>query len=150
MYSTYLGGSNDEVFSKLAVDPGGSAYVFGSTRSPDYPTRNALQPAIRGCCDGVVTKLSPSGEIVYSTFLGGDMGEEYFGDVAVRADGSVVVLGNSNSADFPTVDPIFGPSPAPYDMDAVVYELNPVWFGTRVFDIPRRQRRGSAIRHRHR
>ena len=125
VFSTYLGGSEDEHWATVAVDPSGAAYVLGSTRSPDFPTANAFQSRLRGCCDYVVTKLSPRGEIVYSTYLGGDAGEEYYGNIAVRPDGSAIVFGNSLSSNFPTVNALFGPSPEPFDFDAVLAELTP-------------------------
>ncbi len=43
IYSTYLGGSDDDVVLGLAVDSTGSAYVTGGTASNDFPTANALQ-----------------------------------------------------------------------------------------------------------
>ncbi|MBK6315748.1 MAG: SBBP repeat-containing protein [Blastocatellia bacterium] len=125
VFSTYLGGSEDENSASVAVDPSGAAYIFGSTRSPDFPTANAYQPGLRGCCDHVVTKLSPRGEIVYSTYLGGDLGEGSYGNIAVKADGSAVVFGTSLSSNFPTVNALFGPSPEPFDTDAVLAELTP-------------------------
>src|ERR1019366_618530 len=48
VYSTYLGGSGDEIGSAIAVDPSGSAYVGGSTLSTNFPTKNAYQPSFKG------------------------------------------------------------------------------------------------------
>ena len=38
VYSTYLGGSADDIGSGIAVDGAGSAYVTGDTDSTDFPT----------------------------------------------------------------------------------------------------------------
>ena len=38
VYSTYLGGSGDDVGCGIAVDGAGSAYVTGDTTSTDFPT----------------------------------------------------------------------------------------------------------------
>jgi len=50
VYSTYLGGRFDDSGEGIAVNPisPGFAYIMGSTRSPDFPTANALQPVLRG------------------------------------------------------------------------------------------------------
>ena len=46
-YSTYLGGSGFDEPSGLAVDATGAAFVTGNTTSTDFPTANALQPALQ-------------------------------------------------------------------------------------------------------
>src|SRR6185503_10609033 len=53
-YSTFLGGKGDENFwgnvftAGIAVDAAGSAYVVGSTTSPNFPTSpSAVQPTFK-------------------------------------------------------------------------------------------------------
>ncbi len=80
LYSTYLGGSQGDQASGIAVDATGSAYVTGFTTSPDFPTTaGAFQFVVRllegtnlsGAPYVFVTKLSPDGsQLVYSTVLG--------------------------------------------------------------------------------
>src|SRR5205085_6668117 len=72
VYSTFIGGSGDDVGFGIAVDAAGSAYVTGAS-SPGFPIRNALQPTYGGgSSDAFVLKLTPAGnDLVYSTFLGG-------------------------------------------------------------------------------
>jgi len=77
VYSTYLGGSGDDIADSIAVDSAGNAYITGSTGSTNSPTQNPLQPTnhstYAGCpCNAFVTKLDSSGSaLVYSTYLGG-------------------------------------------------------------------------------
>ena len=112
LYSTYLGGKALDLAGGVAVDPAGSAYVTGTTRSPDFPTRNPLQGTLRGklcgpppgvpCTDAYVTKLTPDGGgLAYSTFIGGTKNERG-GGVTVDDGGQASITGTTDSADFPT------------------------------------------------
>jgi len=59
LYSTYLGGSQEEESYSIAVDSSGNAaYVTGSTLSTNFPTANPLQPANGGNADAFVAKLA--------------------------------------------------------------------------------------------
>jgi hypothetical protein len=58
VYSTYLGGSGDDVGRGIAVDEDGQAYVVGSTLSSNFPTTvGAFQPANAGITDAFVAKI---------------------------------------------------------------------------------------------
>src|SRR5437660_706851 len=62
VYSTYLGGSGNDLGLGIAADSAGSAYVTGSAESTNFPTAFAFQ-STRACCgsdDAFVTKLNPS------------------------------------------------------------------------------------------
>src|SRR5215218_4512999 len=48
LYSTYLGGADQEVGSGLTVDALGRPYVTGWSYSPDFPTCNPLQAPLGG------------------------------------------------------------------------------------------------------
>ena len=106
VYSTYLGGSSaDEAFG-IAVDSAGNAHLTGMTRSSNFPTANPLQPTLSGTRDAFVTKLSPAGSaLVYSTYLGGSSTDGGSG-IAVDASGNAYLVGDTDSLDFPTVNPL--------------------------------------------
>jgi hypothetical protein len=107
IYSTYLGGRNDEINADVAVDLAGAAYIAGTTESPDFPEVNALQSRPGGDVQNVfVAKLSPDGTaLVYSTYLGGT-GVDSAADIAVDSLGAAYVVGNTTSPDFPSVNPL--------------------------------------------
>lgn len=109
IYATYLGGSGSDYGSGIATDSHGNAYVVGGTMSLDFPTKNAVQPALLRSAAACVTKLNPAGELLFSTYLGGGLyydGSYYPTKVAVDAQGSVYVVGGTSSIDFPLVNPL--------------------------------------------
>jgi gliding motility-associated-like protein len=101
VYSTYLGGSNQERGNSIAIDASGHAYVTGRTQSTDYDiTPGAFQTTIGGGVDGFVTKLNPTGTgLVYSTYLGGSVGDVGY-SIAIDASGNAYVTGYTLSTDF--------------------------------------------------
>lgn len=102
-YSTYIGGSGDDLAQSVVVDKGGNAYISGITSSVDFPiTTGAYQPANSGSFDAFVTALYPDGSpLLYSTFIGGK-GEDAAVALAVDREDNVYVTGRTNSIDFPT------------------------------------------------
>jgi polyisoprenoid-binding protein YceI len=106
IYSTYWGGSSDDIGTGVAVDSSGNAYMSGYTASPEFPvTPGALQASYGGGDhDGFVVKFNSGGaELGYSTFLGGSADDYAYG-VAVDSAGDAYVTGATNSANFPTVN----------------------------------------------
>jgi uncharacterized protein (TIGR03437 family) len=101
VYSTYLGGNNQERTAAIAVDSTGAAFVTGFTWSIDFPIKNALQKTISGRPDAFVAKLSPTGDhFLFATYLGGS-GPDYPGGLALDPDGNPVIVGGTYSPDFP-------------------------------------------------
>ncbi len=108
-YSTYLGGEGSDEGWAIAVDDSGNAYVTGHTRSSDFPTLDPYQAVYHGGYyygdDVFVTKLSSSGaSLIYSTYIGGELGDWGCG-IAVDRGGNAYVTGNTCSSTFPTQNP---------------------------------------------
>jgi hypothetical protein len=125
-YSTYLGGAGTDFCQSVALDGEGDAVVIGLTDSADFPTLNALQPHLNGLTNGIVAKLTATGALVYSTFLGGSMDDEGFA-VAADQSGNAYVTGIATSPDFPVVgsmQPFAGPI-GTSGGDAFVTKINP-------------------------
>ena len=104
VYSTYLGGTDDDRGNGIAVDAAGSAYVTGFTLSTDFPTtaRATQTTYAGGVNDAFVTKLNAAGSgLAYSTYLGGTDDDRGNG-IAVDGAGSAYVTGLTLSTDFPT------------------------------------------------
>ena len=107
VYSTFLGGTADDVADAIALDPDGRACVTGNATSADFPvTSGAFQKTIHGGNDVFVTKFQLNGGgLFYSTFLGGS-GSEGGTSIAVDSLGRAYVAGGTSSTDFPVVNPI--------------------------------------------
>ena len=74
VYSTFLGGTSDDIGYGIAVDQTGNAYVAGQTSSTDFPLEHPYDDDLCSY-DAFVSKLAPwGGALVYSTFLGGSVG----------------------------------------------------------------------------
>jgi hypothetical protein len=129
VYSTYLGGSSDDVGSGIAVDSSGDAYVAGNTASANFPiTNGAFQPTFGGVIDAFVAKLNSTGSALgYSTYLGGSI-YDYGVGIAVDNSGDAYVTGTTCSTNFPTTAGAFQPTyggGACQSGDAFVAQLNP-------------------------
>lgn len=109
LYSTYVGGSSQDVAHGIAVDAKGNAYVTGYTRSRDFPTtRGALEPRFVSTAgqSAFVTRLDAFGALSYSTLLGGT-GKDVGQSIAVDSNGQAYVTGYTTSHDFPTTPRAF-------------------------------------------
>jgi hypothetical protein len=124
LYSTYLGGSSDDIGGRIAVDGAGNAYVTGSTNSTNFPTTNPLQASNGGGKDTFVTKINAAGlALVYSTYLGGS-GDDAGAGIAVDGAGNAYVTGYTNSTNFPTANPLQASNGGGINGDAFVTKIN--------------------------
>lgn len=123
VYSTFLGGSGDDVGRSLAIDAEGNAYVAGDTFSTNFPTINPMQPANAGRRDVFVVKINPAGSaLLFSTYFGGS-GEE-LGALAIDAAKNIFIVGLTTSTNLPqrhSMQPGFGGG----TWDAFVAKINP-------------------------
>ncbi|MEO8371128.1 MAG: SBBP repeat-containing protein, partial [Candidatus Solibacter sp.] len=118
LYSTYLGGSLDDVGTAVTLDSAGNIYVTGSTRSRNFPVLQPLQAEFAGAGgeqefpkyevvpfdagDAFITKFAAANQaMVYSTYLGGRL-DDMPTTIAVDSAGSAYIAGHTLSTDFPT------------------------------------------------
>jgi uncharacterized protein (TIGR03437 family) len=125
--STLLGGSDDDISNSIAVDTSGNVHVAGSTYSVDFPTKNAIQPALAkgGGGDGWIAELQATGPFTlgYSTYFGGTGEDEIF-SIAVDGAGNTYLSGSTSSTDFPVANAIQTSYQGHLARDAFVTKLN--------------------------
>ena len=122
-YATFLGGTSLEFGNGIAVDDSGYSYVTGSTWSPNFPITSGACDTTYSSGEVFVTKLNLTGsDLVYSTFLGGTLGDEGYA-IAVNDAGKAYVTGGTESNDFPTTTGAYDESHNG-DIDVFVARLN--------------------------
>jgi len=117
-YGTFIGGAGCDGSRAIAVDSGGAAYVAVCTGSDPAglaipTTPGVFQPTYGGGTEEVWlgkfdSTLSGNSSLVYGTFLGSSITDQPT-SVAVASDGSVFVVGFTNSPGFPITPGSFGP-----------------------------------------
>jgi Beta-propeller repeat len=110
IYSTYLGGSDNDLSFGIAVDSTGDAYLTGQTLalSANFPITTGAFQTTRGggSVDAFVTKFNANGStVIYSTFLSGAGGSTALG-IALDSAGNAYVTGSAGSG-FPTTTDAF-------------------------------------------
>ena len=120
VYSTFFGGSRSTVpggvgseeLESIAVDSEGNVYATGNTRSTDYPTtENAYYRTETSTAYGndegdcFFFKLDSEGDLLYSTYYGGNSGERGRA-IAVDSSGYAYIAGWTTSDLFPLYNAI--------------------------------------------
>ncbi|MDQ6707342.1 MAG: SBBP repeat-containing protein, partial [Acidobacteriota bacterium] len=103
LFSTYLGGGDNDIAEAIALDSGGNIYVTGNTASSDFPmVQGSYQTSYQGgAADIFVTKIGPDGRsLAYSTYIGSH-GDDFANGIAVDGSGQAYITGSSNSDQFP-------------------------------------------------
>jgi Beta-propeller repeat/Abnormal spindle-like microcephaly-assoc'd, ASPM-SPD-2-Hydin/HYDIN/CFA65/VesB-like, Ig-like domain len=104
-YATYVGGTDTDNATGIAIDSSGDAFVTGNTNATDFPhSTGVFQTQLKTptAQNAFVFKLNPSGTaLLYSTYLGGSNKDTANG-IGIDSTGEAYVAGQTNSADFPT------------------------------------------------
>lgn len=107
LYRRRFVGSIGASASGLAARPDGTVFIVGWTNSPDLPTRNSLSfcalnlpTVVEPALVAFLMQLSPNGEMVHSTFMGGPAFTSAQA-VALDATGRIIIAGSTGDSQFP-------------------------------------------------
>ena len=107
-YSAIFGGIGNDVATAIALDPAGNAFVTGYATSTGFPvTKSSIFGSLRATNSGgsdafVIAFNSDASALLYSTYLGGNANDFGYG-IAVDASDSAYIVGQTLSANFPTL-----------------------------------------------
>ena len=112
IYCSYFGGSEKDIITGMAIDSAGNVIIVGGTFSTDLVLLNGFQLEYGGGSsenthenggDGFVIKFSPSGDIIWGTYLGGN-DLDSCNNVIIDSEDNILVIGKTASENFPTTD----------------------------------------------
>ena len=131
LYFTYLGGTNDDYGSDIAVDSNNNVYVTGYTTSSDFPhSAGASQTSLVGSTNSFVAKFNlaaqGSNDLIYSTYFG-NSANTYANRLVLDANNNVYIAGytTNSSTDFPTTVGAYQRSFGGGTQDAFMAEITP-------------------------
>ena len=105
-YSTYIGGTGNEVIQAVLPDSSGNVFVAGVTTSQNLNVTRPLQAAYAGhtatllAGDAFIAKFDATGALIFLTYLGGS-GDDFASALAFDPAGNLWVAGGTSSVNFP-------------------------------------------------
>ncbi len=106
VFATYFGGQGSEESMTLTVDDDDNIVIAGGTSSNDLPLLNPIQDELNGATDGFIAKFSPTGNLLFSTYIGGSEGERIERS-GIDPDGNYLFTGQTESDDYPITPGVF-------------------------------------------
>jgi len=106
VFATYFGGQGLEESMALTVDDEDNIIIAGGTSSIDLPLLDPIQDELNGATDGFIAKFSPTGNLLFSTYLGGSEGER-IERISIDPYGNYLFTGQTESDDYPTTSGVF-------------------------------------------
>lgn len=102
LYSSYIGGSAEDIAVDIAIDQNSDVYITGETNSEDFPVTNGAYSETKNTGkDAFIAKFNHAAtSIDYASYIGGTLDDIPTG-IAVNSNGEAFVSGNTYSEDFP-------------------------------------------------
>ncbi len=105
LWRKLIGGSSNTVPRAIALDNQGNVHVAGTTGARDLPLVRPVQDRQTGLNIAFLMKFNPAGELLFSTYFGGDRNEEGLA-AAVDSQGNIYMAGRASSANLPVKNAI--------------------------------------------
>ncbi len=124
IWSTYIGGSGGDALADLLVDEHGGVYAVGNTLSVDFPTTPGVyDDVMMGDFEAVLIRLKEDGtDLEMATYIGGQNSDNAIA-LSFSPDGNILVLGITNSTDFPTTPDGIHTEPLGGTLDAFLIKV---------------------------
>jgi hypothetical protein len=104
LFSTYIGGIEDEIINNIVLDNQDNIIISGETESNNFPIFNALNSTFGGNRDGFISKLSSDGQnMLFSTYFGGTK-DDRVNQLSLDNSGNIIISGETSSANFPILN----------------------------------------------
>ena len=101
IWATYFGGNNEERIYTMDIDTNENIIIAGNTTSTiGLATSGTQQQFIASFDDAFIAKFSSSGQLMWSTYFGGN-NHELITSVKVDNQNKIYVTGHTNSSDLP-------------------------------------------------
>ena len=102
LYSTYYGASGYDPAAGVTTDSDNNVWVIGRTNSADFKTtKNAMRSNLEGAYDAFILKVSDSGQLLYSSLVGGELSDFGLSISYSKVDNQVAISGFTDSKSFP-------------------------------------------------
>ncbi|MHA1966211.1 MAG: SBBP repeat-containing protein [Candidatus Hodarchaeales archaeon] len=99
-FSTYLGGTGEDVGKSCVVDQFNNTYITGNTASSNFPADNGYS-SFSGGYDAFITKINAAGDtVIFSSLIGGNM-NDYSNEIAIDTYNNSYVTGETWSDNYP-------------------------------------------------
>ena len=124
-YDSLTSNYGDQFRGEIMLDSLNNVIIATSTRSSDFPLKNAFQPQLNGQQDGVIFKLKNDfSDLVFSTYLGGKNNDALY---SVKLDSSynIVFCGGTSSLDIAVTNNAYQPTYGGGKADGIIGKLNP-------------------------
>ncbi len=129
LYSSFIGGVDDEEPRGIIVDAWDCVFICGGTNSNDYPLMGAFDDVVLGeedpssYFDCFITKFDTElDSLLFSSFLGGEFNEDCWRIVLDEKD-NIVFCGMTKSPDFPVTDNAYQADYSQSSWDAFLVSL---------------------------
>lgn len=99
IWSTYFGTSSQDNSRALAINSKNEIIIAGETTSNQFPLLNAFDSNHTGTWDIFISKFSPNGQLIWSTYHGG-IGDDFLPDLAIDTEDNIIIGGVTGSSDF--------------------------------------------------
>lgn len=107
VFASYFGGNGSDEGRAIIADDQGNIIIAGYTESHDLSVLNALQGELQGHGDGFVAKFTPSGELLFATFIGGSGDIDIIERITIDPYGNYLFVGSTDSEDLQTTPGAF-------------------------------------------